>query len=118
MYMMGWVADYPDAEDFLQLFYSGNIDKGTNNTNYRDPHFDSLYERIRVMQDSPARTAIYVEMIRIISEDCPLLLDYEPENFTLYYDWGRNVKPHPIPYGFTKYRRIDLGERHAQGGEN
>ncbi|MGA2507595.1 MAG: ABC transporter substrate-binding protein [Chitinispirillaceae bacterium] len=118
MYMMGWVADYPDAEDFLQLFYSGNIDKGTNNSNYRDKRFDSLYERVRVMQDSPARTALYVDMIHIISEDCPLMLDNEPENFTLFSDWGYNVKPHPLPYGFSKYRRVDLEKRRAEGGEN
>ncbi len=116
MYYMGWAADYPDAEDFLQLFYSKNIDKGTNNSNYKNPGFDSLYEAIRVMADSPQRTALYVRMIRIIGEDCPLLPIYEPENFTLYYDWMRNIKQHPIGYGFLKYRRIDAALKKAMSG--
>jgi ABC-type transport system substrate-binding protein len=116
MYYMGWAADYPDAEDFLQLFYSKNIDKGTNNSNYRNPEFDSLYEAIRVMPDSPQRMALYVRMIRLISEDCPLMPIYEPENFTLYYDWMLNIKQHPIGYGYLKYRRIDARLRHALGG--
>jgi ABC-type transport system substrate-binding protein len=116
MYYMGWAADYPDAEDFLQLFYSKNIDKGTNNSNYRNPEFDSLYEAIRVMPDSPRRLALYVRMIRLISEDCPLMPIYEPENFTLYYDWMLNIKQHPIGYGYLKYRRIDARLRHALGG--
>jgi oligopeptide transport system substrate-binding protein len=116
IYMMGWIADYPDAENFLQLFYSGNIDKGTNNTNFREPRFDSLYERVRVMHDSPVRTALYAEMARILSEECPVLLLSEPENFTLYYDWGYNVKPHSIGYGFMKYRRIDVSRRKCEGG--
>ncbi len=116
MYMMGWIADYPDAENFLQLFYSGNIDKGTNNTNYRNPHFDSLYERVRVMQDSPGRTALYADMVRTLSDNCPVLLINEPENFILYSDWGYNVKPHSIGYGFLKYRRIDIGKRKKEGG--
>ncbi len=116
MYYMGWAADYPDAEDFLQLFYSKNIDKGTNNSNYKNREFDSLYETIRVMPDCPARTADYVRMIRIISEDCPLLPIYEPENFTLYYDWMRNIKQHPIGYGYLKYRRIDTGMRRKLSG--
>ncbi|MBT8340709.1 MAG: hypothetical protein HKP58_15315 [Desulfatitalea sp.] len=107
MYMMGWHADYPDAENFLQLFYSRNIDKGTNNANYRNPEFDALYETIRTMPDSPERTGIYSRMIRMISEDCPVLLLYEPENFILYHDWVKNVKPHPVGYGYMKYRRID-----------
>jgi ABC-type transport system substrate-binding protein len=100
----------------LQLFYSKNIDKGTNNSNYRNPEFDSLYEAIRVMPDSPRRLALYVRMIRLISEDCPLMPIYEPENFTLYYDWMLNIKQHPIGYGYLKYRRIDARLRHALGG--
>ena len=116
MYVMGWIADYPDAENFLQLFYSGNIDKGTNNTNYRNSHFDSLYERVRVMQDSPERTTLYADMARTLSEDCPVLLTSEPENFVLYSDWGSNVKPHSIGTGFLKYRRIDVDRRKREGG--
>ena len=116
MYMMGWIADYPDAENFLQLFYSGNIDKGTNNTNYRNPRFDSLYEQVRVMQDSPGRTALYAEMARMLSEECPVMLMSEPENFVLYSDWGYNVKPHSIGYGFLKYRRFDIERRKREGG--
>jgi oligopeptide transport system substrate-binding protein len=111
MYTMGWIADYPDAENFLQLYYSGNIDKGTNNTNYRSPRFDSLYRIVRVMQDSPERTALYASMVRILSEECPIALLYEPINFTLYGDWGYNVKPPSIGSGFFKYRRIDPEKR-------
>jgi oligopeptide transport system substrate-binding protein len=116
MYMMGWIADYPDAENFLQLFYSGNIDKGTNNTNYRNSHFDSLYERVREMQDSPERTALYADMARTLSEECPVMLLSEPENFVLFSDWGYNVKPHSIGTGFLKYRRIDVKRRKREGG--
>jgi ABC-type transport system substrate-binding protein len=115
MYSMGWIADYPDAENFLQLFYSGNIDKGTNNTNFRDPLFDSLYRRVRTMRDTPERTAIYATMARIIGEECPALLLSEPENFILYTDYGHNVKPPPIGSGYYKYRRIDTKKRDRTG---
>ena len=116
MYTMGWIADYPDAENFLQLYYSGNIDKGTNNTNYRNPRFDSLYRIVRVMQDSPERTALYAGMVRILNEECPVALLYEPENFTLYGDWGFNVKPPSIGSGFYKYRRIGTEKRARMSG--
>lgn len=116
MYTMGWHADYPDAENFLQLYYSGNIDKGTNNSNYSNPVFDSLYEEIRTMPDTPERTGIYVRMINMISEDCPVLLLQEPESYVLIYDWLRNVKPHPVGYGYTKYRKLDTSLRKRSGG--
>jgi ABC-type transport system substrate-binding protein len=116
VYTMGWHGDYPDAENFLQLFYSPNIAKGTNNANYAHKDFDRLYEQVRTMNDSPQRTALYVQMVRMISEDCPVLLLSEPLSFVLTYDWVRNVKAHPFGYGFFKYRQIDTAQRRRLGG--
>ncbi len=116
MYMMGWHADYPDAQNFLQLFYSPNIEKQTNNTNYSNPTFDGLYDRVSTMQPSPQRTKLYAKMVNIISEDVPVLLLTEPEGYVLIYDWVKNVKPHPIGYGYTKYRRLDTELRRKMGG--
>jgi ABC-type transport system substrate-binding protein len=116
MYTMGWHADYYDSETFLQLFYSPNIAKGTNNTNYSNPAYDRLYEQIRSMPDTPRRTELYAEMINIISEDVPVLLLSEPQAFVLYYDWFQNVLRHPIGYGFSKYQRIDAEMRRKMGG--
>jgi len=112
----GWHADYPDAENFLQLFYSPNIEAGTNTTNYRNPDYDRLYEQMRVMEPSPERTEIIKRMAAMINEDCPVIFDSEPESFVLMHDWVHNLKPHPIGYGYAKYRRIDADARRAEGG--
>ncbi len=117
MYTMGWHADYPDAENFLQLFYSPNIEKQTNNSNYSNEEFDNLYEKARVMADSPERTRLYVKMVNIISEDCPMLMLTEPQSYVLIYEWVKNFKPHPVGYGYSKYRRIDVALRHKLGGK-
>jgi ABC-type transport system substrate-binding protein len=69
------------------------------------------------MQDSPARTALYVEMVRLLSEDCPVMLLYEPEIFSLLHKWVKNFKIIEIGYGYTKYRRIDAPQRQKEGGE-
>ena len=114
---MGWHADYFDAENFLQLYYSPNIKKGTNNSNYSNPEFDRLYEKIRDMPDTPERTEIYARMIRMISEDCPVLMLSEPLTMVLYYDWYKNVKLHPIGYGYAKYRRVNVELREKLGGK-
>jgi oligopeptide transport system substrate-binding protein len=116
MYTSSWRADYPDAENFLQLFYSPNIKKGTNNTNYSNPEFDRLFEQARALGDTPERTELYARMARMISDDCPVLLIGQPETFLLCYDWVKNVKPHPIGIGYAKYRRIDVAMRRKMGG--
>lgn len=117
MYAMGWHADYPDPENFLQLYYGPNIEKGTNSTNYRNPEFDDLYRRILSMPDSPERREICARMVRMLNEDVPMLLLAEPMAFVLKYDYLRNYKRHPIGYGMTKYLRIDT-ERRKELKEN
>ncbi|MCD4824542.1 MAG: hypothetical protein K8S55_08035 [Phycisphaerae bacterium] len=112
----GWHADYYDAENFLQLFYGPNIKKSMNNSNYSNPKFDRLYDRIRTMADSPQRTKIYAEMVNIISEDCPVMMMTEPQSFVLYYDWVQNVVLSPIGTGYGKYRRLDVKLRKKLGG--
>ena len=116
MYTMGWHADYPDAENFLQLFYSPNIDRGTNNANYRNPEFDLLYERAGNLPNVEDRVPLYAKMARIIANDCPVLPLSEPVSYVLLYDWVSDYKPHPIAYGLGKYTRLDVQARHAAGG--
>jgi ABC-type transport system substrate-binding protein len=117
VYSMGWHADYPDPENFLQLYYGPNADKGTNSTNYRNGEFDELYRKILVMPDSPERREICAKMVRILNEDVPVLLMLEPLTFVLRYDYVLNSKRHPIGYGMSKYIRLDT-ERRRQLQEN
>jgi len=116
MYAMGWHADYHDAENFLQLYYSPNIKRGTNNTNYKNPQFDRLFERAATTMNEKDRIPLYAKMVKILNEDCPVLLLSEPISFILVYEWVHNVKPHPIGYGFGKYTRIDADLRRLAGG--
>lgn len=113
MFSLGWVADYPDAENFLQLFYGANVSPGPNHSNYANPDFDRLYEKIRVMPDSPERTEIYRKMADIIIEDCPWLFEHHPLSYGLHHHWVENYKPHDFPYGMVKYRKINAEARRA-----
>lgn len=118
IFIMGWHADYYDAENFLQLFYSQNIPAGTNNSLYKNERFDEIYEQIRIMPEGPERLALYAEAIRLVCDDCPVLMTTELETVALYHDWYQNVLPHPLGYGFGKFRRIDTNLRQQRGGRN
>jgi len=111
MFQLGWVADYPDAENFLQLFYSKNESPGPNHSNYRNAEIDRMYEQIRTMLDSPERTAIYEEMAQIIIEDSPWIFMYQPMSFGLIHRWQENYTTHAFPYGMGKYRRVNSEAR-------
>ncbi|MEJ7626915.1 MAG: ABC transporter substrate-binding protein [Ferruginibacter sp.] len=67
-----WIADYPDAENYLSVFYSKNP-APPNYTRYSNPLFDKLYEIALSEKQDSARYAIYREMDRIIIQDAPVV---------------------------------------------
>ena len=113
MFMLGWVGDYPDTENFLQLFYSKNSSPGPNNFNYSNPEFDKIYEQVSVMEDSAERTELYRKGERMVVEDCPAIFLLHGVAYVLHHDWLYNYKPHAFGYGLSKYRRMDLEKRSA-----
>jgi ABC-type transport system substrate-binding protein len=111
LFSLGWVADYPDAENFLQLFYGPNHSPGPNHCNYQNAEFDVLYEKARVMQDTPERSELYRKMAEIVVEDCPWIFTSNPLAYGLHHEWIRNYKYHDFPYGMAKYYKIDVEAR-------
>ncbi len=107
MFELGWVADYPDAETFLQLFYSKSASPGPNNTNYSNPAFDRLFERARTMPDSPERTALYERLADIVIEDCPWVILAYPMAFGLNQPWLENYKYSDFPYPNVKFYKTN-----------
>jgi ABC-type transport system substrate-binding protein len=111
MFMMGWIADYPDAENFLQLFYGPNKSPGSNNFNYDRSEFNELYEEVSVMRESPQRRKLYREAERIVVQDCPAIFLFHGVAFVLKHHWVENYKPHAFQYGTSKYRDINRRQR-------
>lgn len=106
MFFLSWVGDYPDAENFLQLFYGPNASPGPNRCNYRRSEFDALYDRVAIMADSDERTALYRAMSRIVVDDCPWIFAFQYINVGLRQPRFRNYTMHAFPYGMDKYYRL------------
>jgi ABC-type transport system substrate-binding protein len=106
LYLGGWVLDYPDAQNVLQLCYGPYKSPGVNNSNYENPEFDRLYEKILSMQDTPERTALYAKMADIVVEDCVWALLQYPLEYRLFQPWFRNYKPHDFPYPNAKFFKV------------
>jgi len=74
-----WVADYPDAENYLALFYSKNFTPfGSNYTHYKNPIFDNYYEQSLSETNLNKRTLLYQKMDSLMIKDAPIV--------PLYYD--------------------------------
>lgn len=74
-----WIADYPDAENYLSLFYSKNFTpNGPNYTHFKNATFDSLYEHSLSITDIDIRKKLYQTMDSLIISKAPII--------PLYYD--------------------------------
>lgn len=74
-----WIADYPDAENYLSLFYSKNwTPNGPNYFHFKNELFDSLYEKSLSITAYEERKILYQKMDSIIIEKAPIV--------PLYYD--------------------------------
>ncbi len=79
LFRKSWVADYPDEENFLSLFYSKNWSpQGFNYTHYSNPDFDDLYEKSLAELNDSIRYSYYQQMDQLLIDDVPIV--------PLYYD--------------------------------
>ncbi|TDO23490.1 peptide/nickel transport system substrate-binding protein [Sediminibacterium goheungense] len=67
-----WIADYPDAENYMAMFYSKNP-APPNYTRYKNPVFDQLYEQALLETNDSARYALYRTMDQLVINDAPVI---------------------------------------------
>jgi len=108
---LAWGADYPDAQDFLQLLYSKNAAPGPNTANYSNPEFDKLYEQGSVMQPGPERDALYQKAALIAVEDAPWIVERARVTYSLNQLWTKNWRYRDIGQGYSKYIDLDLAAK-------
>lgn len=69
MFNIGWIADYPDPENFLDVLFHG--DSSTNHTRYNNAQVDAILEKARVEQDQELRYRFYHQAEQLILDDPP-----------------------------------------------
>jgi oligopeptide transport system substrate-binding protein len=81
-----WIADYPDAENYLSLFYSPNQSpKGANYTHFQNKAYDRLYEKAISETNETERLKDYRAMNQILLSEAPVV--------PLYYDMAVRFTP-------------------------
>ncbi len=117
VFQSGWVADYPDPENFLFLLWS-EMGKsrfgGPNATNFSNAAFDELFVAMKARENGPQRMAEIREMTAILEHERPWIELFHQEDYSLYHGWVRNVKPMGISTPTYQYRDIDPDLRAKQ----
>ena len=95
-YRLGWIADYPDAENFLNLFHSkyvpDDINQKTyiNSFRYKNKAFDMLFDNAIATVDEKERNILYAKADQQVIEDAVVLPNYYDIDFRLLQPYVRD----------------------------
>jgi len=100
LFRLGWVADYPDPENFLNLFYGKTVpDSGPspiNSTRYKNPEFDALFEKALGTLDDSTRYELYLQAEQLAVDDAPMMFIYNDLDYRLVQPWVRDYASNPM----------------------
>lgn len=111
LFGIAWGADYPDAQNFYQLFYGKNLSPGPNDTNFVNAEFDKLYEASLKLPPGADRDKLYTQMRDIVVEEAPWLFNAHRVGYRLVHGWVKNFKWSEVQNDTFKYMKVDPKKR-------
>jgi ABC-type transport system substrate-binding protein len=107
-FSLGWIADYPDADNILYYnFHSHNI--GTNNSTwYKNDKVDKLLVEARACADETQRKKLYQETEKTIVEDAPWIFLNYPSTHMLIHPHVQGIKISPLGVSEINYHNVWL----------
>lgn len=104
MFTMGWIADYPDPQNFLDILFHSGADY--NNANFSNKELDTLLDQAAIEQDYDKRIAMYQQAEQLIVDQAPILPLWFSRNYALV---NQRVKGYNIdPLGVPRFNQVTL----------
>ncbi len=92
-----WIADYPDAENYLACFYSKNkAPNGPNYTRFDHPEFDRIYEELRVCEEREEKLELILKLENILQNELPFVLLFYDESPWIYRKELKGLSINPM----------------------
>jgi peptide/nickel transport system substrate-binding protein len=98
-----WIADYPDAENYLSVFYSKNP-APPNYTRYKNPEFDKVFEAALKETNDSLRYELYRKADQIMISDAPVVPLWYDEVVHLVQPWVHGFIPNAL--NLLELRRV------------
>jgi ABC-type transport system substrate-binding protein len=114
IYLWGWMADYPDPENFLLVLWGPNARSesgGPNASNFANPRFDRLFVEMRDREDDARRLELIREMRGILERERPWIELFHSVQYALIHGWMRNYRLSGLVMPQGKYLDVDADER-------
>lgn len=110
IFTWGWVADYPDPENFTFLLWSKmarSENGGPNTANFQNERYDDLFLRMKTMKNNAERLRLIREMVAILEDERPWIELFYPEDYQLFHGWVENLEPAGLSIPTVKYYNVN-----------
>jgi oligopeptide transport system substrate-binding protein len=117
IFQWGWVADYPDPENFLFLLttrMARSESGGPNSANFKDAEYDRLFSLMQARENDGERQQLIRSMRTILERERPWIELFHPEDYALTHGWLSHVRPPGLSIPTVKYHDVDPKLRTAQ----
>jgi oligopeptide transport system substrate-binding protein len=113
-FRLGWVADYPDPETFLNLYYGRHVPASTsepspqNTTRYRNPVFDSLFDEALSKPLINDRNTLFAKAEQVAVNDAPMLYVFHDEDYRLVQSYVKGFRSNSMdkrPYQYVWFSK-------------
>jgi ABC-type oligopeptide transport system substrate-binding subunit len=104
IYQLGWVGDYPDPQNFLEVLFHSKSTK--NHGDYNNPEVDRLLDEARAARDAETRLALYQQAEQLILDDAAWVPIYFDVETWLVKPYVRNLQIPPIKIPKWQYVAI------------
>lgn len=101
-----WIADYPDAENYLSVFYSKNP-APPNYTRYKNPEFDMLFEKAINETNDSLRYKLYQQADQVMMNDAPVVPLWYDKVVRLVQPNVKGFKPNALNLLELRWVRLD-----------
>ncbi|MPZ22537.1 MAG: peptide ABC transporter substrate-binding protein [Dehalococcoidia bacterium] len=105
MFDLGWIADYPDAQNFIDVLF--HTDSAQNDWNYSSSEVDTLIEEARAEVDDDRRYELYGEAEALIVEDLPIIPLFHGKNVEVVKPYIAGYEPPAFEIPFLRFIRVE-----------
>lgn len=108
LFDIGWIADYPDPQNFLDVLFHSNAEN--NAGEYNNPNVDALLEAAGRESDPAIRLTMYQEVEQVLVDDAACLPLYFGIDYSLVKPYVKGFVPTSVPIPWLKYISIESRE--------
>lgn len=112
----GWLQDYPDPDDFLNVLFNSQGIPAQNNWEYKNATVDSLLNQAAKVEDLNKAIPTYNQAEKQIMDDAAIVPLYHSKEVRLFQPWVENANIHPV-YFNVDYTHLWINQKAEQAAK-